>query len=229
MRRWLRYLGGLAAAIVAHNVLAWFIFAFPMWAFPYQAGTDRLRFHAATPLPDVTAEIAARIMRELDTGPLPPGAGPYHVYVTGSGWRERLFFAGAPGAGGVVYALASKRNVFLSGADLGQNRLLKGEVTIPPPRTLSYYVKHELTHLAQLERLGVRAYYSMPRVLREGTADIVALGPAGPELREAVTAHRGNDLLPLMQAFGAYPEFRVEATDALEGTSMEALIMGGDG
>ena len=202
--------------------------AYPGWAFSHEAGSNRLRVHAATPLPDETADWARQVMADLEAGPLPPQGDVYHIYISGGGWRETLFFAPARGAGGLVYALASGRNVFLSGADIMEDRLLKGDVVIQPPRTLSYYARHELTHLAQRERLGVWRYFRMTRTVREGIADYVALGPADADLRDAVAtvADSPEAQLQLMMAFGAYPQFRVDVTDALQETTLERLMTG---
>jgi hypothetical protein len=99
------------------------------------------------------------------------------------GWPVRLFFAGSPRASGLTYPVTSTRNVFLRHADLRQNRLRRGDIlTVPPPRTLSYYLIHEITHLMVAERVGALRIVRMPRWVNEGFADYVALGPAPPQM-----------------------------------------------
>ena len=113
----------------------------------------------------------------------------------------------------------------MSGANIEADRLTKGDYVIMPPRTLSYYLKHELTHIVQIERLGTLRYVAMSRDVREGVADYVALGSADETLRSAVAAHiPGADRLPLMQAHGVYPEFHVMVGDALANTDVETLM-----
>ncbi len=229
MSRWLRRIGVLAAVLVALSFGLAASVAWPGWAFAYSGGTDRLRIHAAIPLPENIDQWAASVMSELDAGPLPPGAGPYDIWITGGGWRDRLFFAPVPQAGGVVYAVIANGNVFLSGANFEDDRLLKGNRVIKAPRTLRYYALHELTHVIQIERLGSMRYFLLPLPIREGMADFIALGPADDALRKAVAEWDSSkrslkDRLPLIREFGAYPEYRLRFTDALANSDVESLL-----
>lgn len=197
----------------------------PTWAFSLREQTDRLAIYSARPLSGDMRAFAEQVMADLDAGPLPPAGADYRIFITQGGWRDRLFFFNVPFAGGVIYPLYSGRNVFLTGADLAGDRLIKGDEVIPPPRTLSYYARHELTHLAQRERLDTGRYIRCPVWLIEGLAEYVALGPADPALREAVAVWRaGGDRQEMMRAHGSYPEHRLAVTDALVGTTVPALL-----
>ena len=212
-------------ALVALNLVFFLLLTFPGWAFPHQGGNDRLRVHMPTPVPESAALWATDVMATLDASALPPGDGPFDVYITDDTWRYDLYFAVVRGAGGVVYPIAGRQNFFLSGADFETDRLLKDGAPIPAPRTLSYYAVHEITHLTQIAGLGRLRYIRLPVAILEGVADYVALGPAGPELRQAVAAQReGDPRLPLMQAYGAYPEYRVLVSDRVERQDLWALM-----
>jgi hypothetical protein len=74
-----------------------------------------------------------------------------------------------------------------------------GRHTVPPPRTLSYYLIHEITHLMVADRVGAVGIVRMPRWVNEGFADYVALGPAPPQMvalarsgRAAAARHWGT-------------------------------------
>ena len=214
MRRVFKVIRLVVAGLIGANVAFALVISFPGWAFAHTGGTERLRIHSPDALPDEAAAFAARIMAQLDQSALPAPDVPIDVYITGQGWRETLFFAAAPGAGGLVYAIGPGNIVFLSGADIPGNRLLKGDVVITPPRTLDYYMIHEIAHISQIDRYGVVGFLRLPREIREGAADHLALGPAGAALRADV-AGRSPDAphLDLMKKHGAYPFYRLQVTD----------------
>lgn len=215
MRRIFRWVLRVAAVFVVGNLLLVAAVAFPGWAFAHSFETDRLAVHSVSPLPPETAAWVAGVEAALDASPLPPATRKLDIYITGDGWRDRLFFLGAPGVGGLVYAFISNGNVFLSGADIPADRLLKWGETIPPPRTLTFYAVHELTHLIQIQELGTLGYVSMDRWIREGVADFVALGPVNATDAAAIRAYPETaDRLPLLQQYGAYPEYRLQVTEA---------------
>ena len=103
------------------------------------------------------------------------------------------------------------------------DRLIKGDNTMTPPRTLTYYGVHELTHLTHMAAIGRLNYLLQPTWVREGLADYAALGPADPATIAAVTSWTGRRL-PLMQTYGSYPEFRVQFTQALATRSLQDLL-----
>lgn len=225
MMRLLRYGLALLGLFLVGNLIFAASLVWPGWAFAYHGGTERLRIHAATPVPEAATAWADTLLAELDAGALPPGDVPVDLYVTGDGWRYRWFFAGAPGAGGLIYAGAPGGKVFLAGADFAADRLVMPDRVLPPPRTLSYYAQHEITHLTQIEILGRTGFYRMEPVMREGIADWVALGPASLVL-QAVVAERGNGQVDadLRDAYGAYPTARVTVTKALESQELSELL-----
>lgn len=201
--------------------------AFPSIFFQYSGGTDRLRVHATSPLPETVEDWARTVMADLDAGPLPPGKGAFHIYITGDGWQNRLFFAPVPGAGGLVYPMFSHANAFMSQADLTTDGLYHQGMLITPPRTASYYALHELTHLIQARILGGIGYFRTPRWIIEGMADYVALGPASAAARQAVaTLPPGRVPLEVMMDHGSYPIYRVRITDALQSSSPMQLLTG---
>ncbi|MEL7104452.1 MAG: hypothetical protein AAGM21_00925 [Pseudomonadota bacterium] len=225
MRRFFRITGYVLGALLAVNVAFVGMISFPGWAFAHVAGTERIRIHSPHPLPPETAVFAARIMADLDASALPPPDKTTHIYITGSGWRETLFFAAAPRAGGLVYAIGPGNIVFLSGADIAANRLIKDGVVINPPRTLAYYITHEIAHVSQLARYGLVDYLRLPQAIREGIADYLALGPADGALRDAIvdTMVEGPHF-DLMEAHGAYPKHRVFVSDLIADGDVVALM-----
>jgi hypothetical protein len=185
--------------------------AFPGPFFGHARGNGVVTFHAETPLPPEAETVAAEVTALLARAPLGLPGRAVHIWLVEDGLPLRLFFAGSPRASGLTYPVASRENVFLRHADLVRDRLVRDARVVPPPRTLSYFLVHEITHLQVADRVGSWRIVRMPRWINEGYADYVALGPATPALIARVEAGA-----PLPRArFGTYPRERACVTLAL--------------
>jgi hypothetical protein len=192
--------GGLFAA------LAW-----PDPLFRHARGAGLVTFHAMDPLPVEATALAEQVTAAFAVSPLGLPAHEVDIWLVDEGWPVRLFFAGSPRASGLTYPVTSTRNVFLRHADIPANRLRRGTLTVPPPRTLRYYLIHEITHLMVAERVGAWRIVRMPRWVNEGFADYVALGPAPPRMIELSAA---GAPLPA-SVWGTYGQERVCVTLSL--------------
>jgi hypothetical protein len=198
----------------------------------HSSGAGLVTFHAAEPLPPEAVQLAEAVTAAFAGSPLGLPAHPVDVWLVEEGWPVRLFFAGSPRASGLTYPVASTRNVFLRHADLPRDRLIRDGVAVTPPRTLVYYLVHEITRLMVAERVGPLRIVRMPRWINEGFADYVALGPAPPGM---VARALAGERLPASR-WGTYAEERVCVTLALARLSgdLDALFamdaaMGPDG
>lgn len=185
--------------------------AWPDPFFRHSRGGGLVTFHSTQPLPKAAETLAEEITAAFVASPLGLPDHEVDVWLVEEGWPVRLFFAGSSRASGLTYPVASTRNVFLRHADLERNRLVRGNLVVPPPRTLGYYLVHEITHLMVAERVGRLRIVRMPRWINEGFADYVALGPAPPEM---VARAQAGERLPAAM-WGTYAEERVCVTLAL--------------
>ena len=202
-------LAGFLATLVVYAGLVVSI-AFPAPFFAHERSGGAITFHAEAPLPPEAARMGEEVTALLSAAPLGP-PGPVDVWLVDDGLPRRVFFAGSPRASGLTYPVTSLENVFLRHADFASNRLVRGGVAVPPPRTLSYYLVHEITHLQLAAQVGRWRVVRMPRWINEGYADYVALGPAPPGM-----IARAEAGLPLpREVFGSYPRERVCVTLAL--------------
>src|SRR6056297_605321 len=203
--------GGLFAA------LAW-----PDPLFRQARGGGLVTFHATEPLPPEATVLAEQVTAAFAASPLGLPAHEVDIWLVDEGWPVRIFFAGSSRASGLTYPVASTRNVFLRHANIEANRLRRGAMVVPPPRTLSYYLIHEITHLMVAERVGAWRIVRMPRWVNEGFADYVALGPAPPGMVELAAS---GARLPA-SVWGTYGQERVCVTLALERLSgdLDALF-----
>ncbi len=211
---------GAAIALSVGGIAA--VIAYPAPLFAHQVTVGELTIRSTQPIP----ESAIPYLRDVDLTPrvaVPLIDGPVEIYLVDSGWRRRIFFGIAPYAGGITYAGLAPRHLFLSGADFDQGLLLHSGHLIAPPRDLAYYLRHEFNHLAMADDLGFIAYARLPAWVREGIADMAALGP--PD-RAVLDAALGDDPVTLAQriAFSSYPRARLLADWMLETHGYDALI-----
>lgn len=195
----------------------------PTLAFPHSAGDERIMFHATRPLPqDAALRAGATAWAELQDTPFGPPDHRVDIFIVDGGWRHQLFFAGATWAAGLTYPAFWQDRVFLRDIDLDGNALIYNGAPVPLPRDLTYYLVHEITHLRHAEVMGALAMFRVPAWVREGVAELAALGPAEMDLMAAAMA---GEELPRAR-FGSYPSERACATMVLAqpGMTMERLL-----
>ena len=212
---------GLSLVLAAYAGL-FALLAWPDPLFSHERGGGLVTFHSTAPLPPEAVSLAEDVTAAFVASPLGLPEHDVDIWLVDEGWPVSVFFAGSPRASGLTYPVSSTRNVFLRHADIPQNRLVRGALTVPPPRTLSYYLIHEITHLMVAERVGALRIVRMPRWVNEGFADYVALGPAPPQL---VSLAASGARLPASH-WGTYGRERVCVTLALERLSgdLDALF-----
>jgi len=188
------------------------ILARPDVLFSHARGNGVVTFHSTSALPPEAEAVADEVMAAFVGSPLGLPDHAVDIWMVEEGWPVRLFFVGSPGASGLTYPVLSTRNVYMRYVDLERGVLSFEGMYVPPPRTLRYYLVHEITHLMLAERVGRLGIVDVPVWINEGFADYVALGPAEPAMvRLAQMGH------PLPRRdFGSYPFERVCVTLALE-------------
>lgn len=198
------------------------LLAWPEPLFRHARGGGLVTFHSTAPLPPEAVTLGETVTAAFAASPLGLPAHGVDIWLVDEGLPVRVFFAGSPRASGLTYPVMSTRNVFLRHADLPADRLRRGGLSVPPPRTLSYYLIHEITHLMVAERVGAWRIVRMPRWVNEGFADYVALGAASPEM---VRIAQEGARLPA-RIWGTYGRERVCVTLALERLSgdLDALF-----
>ena len=201
-----------AVLLIFAGLIAW-----PAPLFAYALGTGKIVVRSDQPIPSAGGEQFIRdCERLLARSPLKAESDRYHVYVTNAAWRHHLYSLPAPEAGGVAYFYGFGGSAFLSGANFETGRLIKWGYVTTPPRTLAYFCAHELTHIVVGEHLGVIQSERQPKWVHEGFPDYVGIEhrQTFEALRDAL-GDRPVDI-PMMQAYGAYPQFRLLVTFFLE-------------
>ena len=190
------------------------VFARPEPFFAFSRTVENITIYDVQPIPN-SADVALRQMvNTLNASPFEPGQ--MSLFVANDGWRNKLYFFLAQEAGGVVYYPVTYDHGFLSGADYSTGQLIKDGRKVAPPRTLAYYGSHELTHAMTGQRVGALRYHLMPEWVREGIADYVALGAPQNYARMDTVLGEDPPTLQILDAFGAYPRYRLLVSWFLE-------------
>jgi len=218
-------LSGAALAAVLLSIVG--LMAWPEPLFAFSVGAGKIIVASDRPIPAAGGE---RLIRDcgrlLERSPLKAEGLHYRLFVTNEDWRHRLFFLPHLDAGGLEYFFGFRGVAFLSGANFDTGRHVKWSYVTTPPRTLAYFCAHELTHIVVDEHIGVVGKLRLREWVREGWADYVAIEnrQSFEQLKDAL-GERPVDV-PMMQAYGAYPRYRMLVTYFLErkGWSVEQLL-----
>ena len=171
----LRWITPSAAALLAAGLL---LLCFPQPLFTWSTEADNLALYSDSPFTaQAGGKLLAAIQSRLSRSPLYSRADSHAIFICNSSWRRRLFFWPDPNAGGLNYSPLSS-NVFLVGADIAANRLIKpsGKADILG-RGLDHFVAHEIAHTLTCRAVGFWEYRRLPDWVKEGYAEYVARGP----------------------------------------------------
>jgi hypothetical protein len=170
----------------------------------------------------VLRDVAAR----LATSPLDHGRS-HAVAIANTEWRRRLVFAGQGGAAGVNrYPVTPV--VYLRHSDV-ERGVVYGASGKPakPPRTLAYYMAHEITHSLTAEHLGWERLWNrrLPQWVREGYADYVGVG-GKVEMADLYRREKAGDPDLSFARSHTYAQFRLLVAYMLErkGFTVEQLL-----
>lgn len=220
--------GGLAAVTLILAALL----AYPNLLFAHSVSTDRIAIYSDRPFDRQAALAVARdVEARLDTNGFRIG-GPYALFLANTTWRRMILWnvIASRDAGGFAAYPVSRRNVFLSGADFAADRLIAPDGTvIPPKRTLTYYMTHEIVHVLTGEDLGALDYLQLPNWIREGVADHAAFPDTQPleALRKAIGSDERGP--PFWAEHGFYADHRYLVRHFLEweGWTRDRLLASG--
>ena len=151
-----------------------------------------------------------RARARLDRSPLGAGTRGVHVFICDSPWLFGLFARQNYQVGGVADWLVGQ-HVFLRESDMQNDRLIgPSGRPVAADRPLSYFIAHELMHVANARAVGRWRYARMPQWVDDGYADYVArdidLGEAEQdEGRRARAGSAALGPLPALSVDGRLP------------------------
>ncbi len=182
---------------------------YPEPLFRYRAAHGRLELMSDRGFDAAAGEaVLADVETRLAASPLNRAGEPRRVIVATVPWRHRLVFLWNGRARGVSYYPLTG-NAFIGPSDIAANRVF-GPSGLPaqPPRTLAYFIAHEMAHGLIGERVGPVAYFRLPRWIREGLADHVAFGSID-DTDELLRAWKAGDARLDPERSGQYARHRL--------------------
>jgi len=220
--RGLRWAGYLLLLVVGAYAA---VLNLPGVLFPYHVTEGRLRLYSDQPIQGA-GPVLRDAQRRIETSPI-DDRRPHTVAIANSEWRRKLVFTIQGGAAGVNYYPLTGV-VYLRRADIGQNQLY-GASGRPaaPPRTLSYYMAHEITHSLTGEHLGIARLWNrrLPQWVREGYADYVGVG-GRTDVADLYRREKAGDPDLSFARTHTYAEFRLLAAYFLQdqGWTVDQLL-----
>lgn len=228
MRRWWQYfrtgLVVVASATAAIVAVAVTLLAFPQPLFAHSMTHGQLELWSDTPFDESQARrLLAETTERINASPLPLDGATHRIFITNTEWRRRLFFLTAPGAGGVNYY--PSRNVFIGRAEIAHNRISGNHGLVLPPRTLVYYMAHEIGHSLVGVRVGAIGNQQLPTWIKEGICDIIGFG-GDVDIDELARAFVEDRLEMNYAKSGLYARYRLLVAFMLkrEGWSVDQLL-----
>lgn len=211
--------GFAAAAIVTH----------PQPMFDHHVRSERLELWSDRPLDQAAAKrVMANVIERLEQSPLYHDDGTHRVFIVNSPWRRYLTFFWKHAVGGLNY-YPFTRNVFIREADPTTDRLIgPSGRTVGPPRTLVYFIAHEIGHSLVGETMGWWRFLQVPTWLNEGMAELIAR-PGASDMQSLLTAWQTDDVSMNPARSGLYDRYRLQVLLALQkrgATPAELLTSG---
>lgn len=150
------------------------LLAFPQPLFAYQLEHAGMVVHARRPIPDAMRGTLERVRSRLDRSSLFDATQPAQIFICEPQWVFALFARQNYRVGGFADGFVG-RHVFLRESDMDHDRLIgPSGKPVAADRPLSYFIAHELTHIAIATRLGRAGYARLPQWVDDGYADYVA-------------------------------------------------------
>ena len=178
----------LLAGIFASSAVYLVLLAYPQPLFAYELTAAGISVHSTHPIPEAMKATLERARARLDRSPLSDATQGAHVFICRSPWLFGVFARQNYRVGGVTDWLVGQ-HVFLRDSDMEHDRLIgpSGQ-PVAADRPLSYFIAHELMHVANVRAVGRWRYARTPQWVDDGYADYIArdvdLGDALTKMKE---------------------------------------------
>ena len=221
-RKSIRYsISGLAVLMGSY----WLMMCYPQLFFHSSVSSDTLVLYSDKPFaPEAAKAVLEKARAKLSASPLYVADQQHLIFVCNERWRQRLFFNYTYGVGGVNF-YPFTTNVFVRDSIIEENCLIspRGE-RLPEPRTLDYFIAHEIAHTLMGQFAGAVDYHSLPKWIPEGYADYVGKGAAF-DYEEHKRAYLAGEELEVIKA-GVYWRYHVMVSHLLDrkGWTVQRLL-----
>jgi hypothetical protein len=170
----MRILPRAVLVVIVASVGYLVLLAYPQPVFAYELTHAGITVYADTPIPDPLRTTLERVRARLDRSPLAGRTTTSQIFIANAPWRFALFARQNFRVAGVADGFVGQ-HVFLRESDLSGDRLIgpSGQA-VAADRPLSYFIAHELMHIAIVRHVGRARYATLPPWLDDGYADYIA-------------------------------------------------------
>ena len=180
----MKILKRLLAAVFAFSLVYLVLLAYPQPLFAYELTAAGISVHSTQPIPEAMTATLERVRTRLDRSPFGAATRGAHVFICDSSWLFGVFARQNYRVGGVTDWLVGQ-HVFLRQSDMEHDRLIgPSGRPVAADRPLSYFIAHELMHVANVRAAGRWRYARLPQWVDDGYADYIA---RDIDLSEALT------------------------------------------
>jgi hypothetical protein len=211
-------------AILLASTVYLMVLASPQPLFAHEVSARGLTIHTMDVMPVEMNTTLGRALARLQRSPLFATAGDVHVFIC---QRQPVFAVFARQnyrVGGVADWLVGQ-HAFLRESDLSNDRLISPAGTpVAADRPLSYFIAHEVMHIAIARHVGRVRYSQMPQWVDDGYADYIARDIDYPQALQQFKDD-GRELDP--RRSGLYLRYHLMVAYLLEkkGMALESLLM----
>ena len=175
-------------AIFASSAVYLVLLAYPQPLFAYELTAGSISVHSTQPIPEAMKATLEKARARLDRSPVGGTTRGAHVFICHSPWLFAVFARQNYRAAGVTDGFVGQ-HVFLRQSDMVNDRLIgPSGRPVAADRPLSYFIAHELMHVANVRAVGRWRYARMPQWADDGYADYIArdidLGDALAKMKE---------------------------------------------
>ncbi|HXK17231.1 MAG TPA: hypothetical protein VNG33_05505 [Polyangiaceae bacterium] len=146
----------------------------PQALFAHSLQRGNVVLYARTPLPPEAVPILDDAVRRISRSPLYDAARTHHVFLCDTPALYGFFTLWNKRSGGVTDTWAFG-NAFIRPTNIAHNAVIGASgVEKAAPRTLAYYLAHEVTHAMSADHAGRLSFRKLAAFQTEGYADYVA-------------------------------------------------------
>ena len=161
-------------ALLLASIAYVLVLAFPQPLFAYELRHANITIHSTRPIPGEMGATLQRVHSRLQRSPLFDANRSSDVFLCHPQWLFAVFARQNYRVGGIADGFVGQ-HVFLRDSDMRNDRLISPTGTpVAADRPLSYFVAHELMHIATVRHVGRQRYARLPQWVDDGYADYFA-------------------------------------------------------
>jgi hypothetical protein len=172
----LKIVGIIISALLGITIIYTLIFCNPQFLFKYKLTENKLSLYSDEPISGNAKNILNEVQSKLLKSQIYNSKKTYKIFLCNNSNRFKLFSLrnDYQQIGGFCRPYLST-NVFITKSNVNDNSIFNSYGDeIPAPRTLSYVITHELTHVITGKKVGAISDLQLPAWINEGYSEYIA-------------------------------------------------------